>query len=94
VSGREISFNLTVYYDANMNFTPELPEGVEDVGVAVYDSTTNELLAFGYTDENGTVRFSALTVSGTIRISIPFLQFDQLATGESDILIRVAPTLR
>jgi hypothetical protein len=93
ISGREIAFNLTVYYDANLNFTPELTEGVEDVGVAIYDATTNELLAFGYTGENGTVRFSALTVSGTIRISIPFLQFDQVATGDSDVLIRVAPIL-
>ncbi len=93
VSGREISFNLTVYYDANLNFTPDLTEGVEDVGVAIHDAATNELLAFGYTGENGAVRFSALAVSGTIRISIPFLQFDQVATGNSDVLIRVAPIL-
>lgn len=91
--GREIGFNLTVYYDENLNFTPDLTEGVEDVGVAIHDATTNELLAFGYTGENGSVRFSELIVSGTIRISIPFLQFDQIATGDSDVLIRVAPVL-
>ena len=61
--------------------------------VAVHDAATNELLAFGYTGENGSVRFSALAVSGTIRISIPFLQFNQVTTGDSDVLIRVAPIL-
>ena len=67
-AGREISFELTVYYDLNLNFTPELTEGVEDVGVAIYDNMTNELLAFGYTNEAGTIRFSSLIVSGMIRI--------------------------
>lgn len=92
--GREISFELTVYFDENRNFTPELTEGVEDVGVSIYDNTTNELLAFGYTNEAGTIRFSSLTVSGMIRVSIPFLQFDQIATGDSNIFIRVSPFLR
>ncbi len=93
-AGREISFELTVYYDSNLNFTPELTEGVEDVGVAIYDNMTNELLAFGYTNEAGTIRFSSLTVTGMIRISIPFLQFNQIATGDSNVFIRVSPFLR
>ncbi|MGD8584017.1 MAG: Calx-beta domain-containing protein, partial [Chloroflexota bacterium] len=63
-SGRSVDFDLTVYYDANRNFTPELTEGVEDVAVAVYDNTTNELLAFGYTNEAGVIRFSSLVASG------------------------------
>ncbi|MGD2048452.1 MAG: Calx-beta domain-containing protein [Chloroflexota bacterium] len=92
--GREISFEITVYFDENLNFTPELTEGVEDVGVSIYDNTTNELLAFGYTNEAGTIRFSSLTVSGMIRVSIPFLQFDQIAAGDSNIFIRVSPFLR
>jgi len=94
VAGREISFDLTVYYDINVNFTPELTEGVEDVGVAIYDNTSNELLAFGYTNEAGTIRFSSLAVSGMIRISIPFLQFSQVASGDSNVFIRVAPYLQ
>ncbi len=90
-AGRSVNFELTVYYDSNLNFTPELTEGVEDVGVAIYDNMTNELLAFGYTNETGTIRFSSLTVSGMIRVSIPFLQFSQIVTGDSNIFIRVAP---
>lgn len=93
-AGREVNFELTVYYDENLNFTPELTEGVEDVGVAIYDNITNELLAFGYTNEAGTIRFSSLTVSEMIRVSIPFLQFSQVAIGDSNIFIRVAPYLQ
>jgi len=90
-TGQTVSFDLTVYYDANLNFAPELTEGVENVAVQIYDNLTNELLAFGYTNEAGTVRFSSLTLSGMIRISIPFLQFSQVTTGNSNIFIRVAP---
>lgn len=91
VSGLVVTFDLTVYFDENLNFTPELTEGVENVAVQIYDNASNELLAFGYTNEAGTVRFSSLTVSGMIRISIPFLQFSQVATGTSNVAIRVAP---
>jgi hypothetical protein len=91
--GRSVDFDLTVYYDANRNFTPELTEGVEDVAVAVYDNTTNELLAFGYTNEAGVIRFSSLVASGAIRISIPYLQYNQVGTGNSNVFIRVAPFL-
>jgi hypothetical protein len=82
-----------VYFDANQNFTPELTEGVENVAVAVYDNTTNELLAFGYTNESGVIRFSSLVVSGAVRVSIPYLQFNQVGTGTSNVFIRVAPFL-
>jgi hypothetical protein len=91
--GRAVDFDLTVYYDANRNFTPELTEGVEDVAVAVYDNTTNELLAFGYTNEAGVIRFTSLVASGAIRVSIPYLQFNQVGTGNSNVFIRVAPFL-
>jgi len=87
-----ISLNLTVYYDRNVNFTPELTEGVEDVAVTIYDNATGELLAFGYTNETGAIRFGSLTVSGPVRITIPFLQYNQVVTGDSTIFIRIAPT--
>jgi hypothetical protein len=93
-TGRTVDFDLTVYFDANENFTPELTEGVEDVAVAVYDNTTGELLAFGYTNEAGVIRFSSLVVSGAVRVSIPYLQFNQVGTGTSNVFIRVAPFLR
>ncbi|UCG25114.1 MAG: pre-peptidase C-terminal domain-containing protein [Chloroflexota bacterium] len=92
-AGNTVDFDLTVYFDANENFTPELTEGVEDVAVAVYDNTTSELLAFGYTNEAGVIRFSSLVVSGAVRVSIPYLQFNQVGTGTSNVFIRVAPFL-
>jgi len=87
-----INLDLTVYFDRNGNFTPELTEGVEDVAITIYDNATGELLAFGYTNEMGAIRFGALAVSGPIRISIPFLQYNQVVTGDSSIFIRIAPT--
>jgi hypothetical protein len=88
-----INLDLTVYYDSNLNFTPEITEGVEDVSVAIYDNGTNELLAFGYTNEAGSIRFGSLVVSGEVRISIPFLQFNQVVTSDSTVFIRIAPFL-
>jgi hypothetical protein len=86
-----LNVELTVYFDANMNFTPEQTEGVQDVAVSVYDNATNELLAFGYTNETGVIRFGSLVVSGALRISIPFLQYNQIVASDSNIFIRIAP---
>jgi hypothetical protein len=86
-----ININLTVYFDANNNYTPELTEGVEDVTVAIYDNNTNELLAVGYTNEAGLIQFPPLLVTGPVRISIPYLQFNQITIGDSNIFIRIAP---
>jgi hypothetical protein len=86
-----LSVDLTVYFDANMNFTPEQTEGVQDVAVSVYDNATNELLAFGYTNETGVIRFGSLVVTGALRISIPFLQYNQIVASDSNIFIRIAP---
>jgi hypothetical protein len=86
-----INLNLTIYYDENRDFTPSLTEGVEDVAVAVYDNATNELLAFGYTNEAGTIRFGPLEVSGSVRLSVPYLRYTQTFAGDSNVFIRVAP---
>jgi hypothetical protein len=88
---QEININLTVYYDANNDFMPDLTEGVEGVAVAIYDNNTNDLLAFGNTNEAGMIHFGPLLVTGPVRISIPYLQFNQITVGDSNILIRIAP---
>ncbi len=77
-----------------MNYTSELTEGVENIAVQIFDNMTGELLAFGYTNEAGTVRFSSLLITGMLRVSIPYLQFNQVSTGTSNILIRVAPIIQ
>lgn len=84
--------NVTVYYDANFNFTPEPTEGIVDVAVALYDNTNGRLIAFGYTDESGMVRFEAITSSGAIRVEVPLLNYTQIVgPGETTIQLRVAP---
>ncbi|HSH02789.1 MAG TPA: Calx-beta domain-containing protein [Anaerolineae bacterium] len=86
------TIDVVIYYDENNNYTPELPEGVMDLGVALYDQTTGQLLAFGYTNEAGSVRFGPLATQGAVRVSVPYLNVEQSSTAGTDtILIRVAP---
>lgn len=87
-----LDLTVTLYYDLNGNFAPELNEGITDVSVALYNSATGELLAFGYTNDAGMVRFGPLTVNGPVRVSVPFLNFSQtLAANITAIQLRVAP---
>ncbi len=84
--------NVTVFYDSNFNFTPEINEGIENVAVALYDNTNGRLLAFGYTNQAGVVRFEAIPSSGAVRVEVPLLKYTQIVgTGESNIGLRVAP---
>lgn len=84
--------NVTVYYDSNFNFTPEANEGIIDVAVALYDNTNGRLIAFGYTNQAGMVRFEAVPSSGAVRVEVPLLAYTQIVgPGESNIAVRVAP---
>lgn len=84
--------NVTVFYDSNFNFTPEPNEGIIDVAVTLFDNTNGRLLAFGYTNQSGMVRFEAIPTSGSIRVQVPLLNFSQIVgPGESNIFVRVAP---
>jgi hypothetical protein len=89
---QNFTVDVTVYYDANRNFTPELTEGVMDAAVALSDASTGELLSFGYTNEAGNVRFGPISSTGPLRVIVPFLNFSQLVTEPvSTIQLRVAP---
>ncbi len=89
---RLVVVNVTLYYDSNNNFTPELTEGIMDAAVALYDNNTGQLLAFGYTNEAGMIRFDSIAATGPLRVVVPFLNYNQIVVGnESNILIRVAP---
>lgn len=90
---QNISLNVTVYYDENLNYLPELTEGVMDVAVVVYDNGTGQLLAFGYTNEAGTIHFGPLAVNGAVRLEVPFLGYSQVVvSSDPDIRLRIAPT--
>lgn len=89
---RIVTVNVTLYYDTNNSFTPELTEGIVDTAVALYDNNTGQLLAFGYTNEAGMIRFDSIVASGALRVVVPFLNYNQVVTGDdANILIRVAP---
>jgi hypothetical protein len=94
VGGPQLPFtiNVTVYYDSNLNYTPEISEGIADIAVALYEQATGQLLAFGYTNEAGMIQFSGVTAVGPIRVSVPYLKYSQLTTNsQTNILLRVAP---
>ncbi|MBP7998042.1 MAG: hypothetical protein KA314_02460 [Chloroflexi bacterium] len=90
--GQTIVLDVTLYYDSNNNFTPELTEGIMGAAVAVYDGSTGVLLVFGYTNEAGTIRFSQLTATGPVRVTVPFFSFNQVVSGNAgEVRVRVAP---
>ena len=89
---QDITINVTLYYDVNNSFTPELTEGIENVVVFLFDSATGNLLLVGTTNETGTVRFSPVMASGPVRVVVPFLNYNQIIVGGStDLLLRIAP---
>ncbi|HEX6386292.1 MAG TPA: Calx-beta domain-containing protein [Anaerolineae bacterium] len=91
-AGQSVTVNVTLYYDSNLNFMPELTEGIADVAIALYDNATGQLLAFGQTNEAGMIRFSSVNALGAVRVVVPFLNYSQTVPGGStDILLRVAP---
>ncbi|MEZ4643423.1 MAG: Calx-beta domain-containing protein [Chloroflexota bacterium] len=89
---QNISINVTLYYDSNFNFLPELNEGVMDVAVALYDNASGSLIAFGSTNEAGSVSFTSIATAGAVRVVVPFLNYSQVVIGgSSNILVRIAP---
>ena len=90
--GQEVTVNVTLYYDSNGSFTPELTEGIEGVAVALYDNGTGALISFGLTNEAGMLRFPAVSSSGAVRVVVPFFNYNQVVVGGSEnVLLRVAP---
>lgn len=91
-AGELATVNVTVYYDSNFNFNPEENEGIIDIAVALFDNTNGRLVAFGYTNQAGVVRFEAVPSSGAVRVVVPLLNYTQIVgPGESNIAVRVAP---
>ena len=80
------TLDVILYYDINDNNQAEINEGIVDMVVVVYDNATGNLLSFGYTNEGGAVRFRELPVGGPVRISVPYLGFSQVVSGESTVV--------
>jgi hypothetical protein len=89
---RDVLINVTLYYDSNFNFTPDPNEGIEDVAVALYENASGRLLAFGYTNQAGSITFDSVTTTGPVRVVVPFLNYSQVVVGgQANILLRIAP---
>jgi hypothetical protein len=88
---RFIPINLLVYYDANDDSQPGAGEGIAGVSAQAYDASTGQLLAQGFTSEQGDLEFTVASV-GPVRVSVPFFGFNQLVAGEgASIYLRVPP---
>jgi hypothetical protein len=88
---RDLTLDVTIYYDANLNLMPELAEGIMDVAVAVFDNATGELLSIGFTNEAGNVRFGPISTATALRVTVPYLNYSQIVSESTAIQLRVAP---
>ena len=88
---RFIPVSLLVYYDAKDDNLPGAGEGIAGISAQAYDVATNQLLAQGFTDEQGNLEFT-VSAQGPVRVSVPFFGFSQLVAGEgASIYLRVPP---
>lgn len=93
---RFLPIDLLVYYDANGDGVPGAGEGITGIPARAYDVSTNQLLAQGHTDLDGQLAFT-VAMQGSVRLSIPFLDFSHLIPGGTDtqegasVRVRVPP---
>jgi hypothetical protein len=89
---RFVPIDLLVYYDENGDRQPGAGEGVSGISAQAYEAATNQLLAQGFTDEQGYLEFSVST-QGPVRVSVPFFGFSQLVASQegASIYLRVPP---
>jgi hypothetical protein len=86
-----IPVTLLVYYDGNNDHQAGAGEGISGVSAQAYEAATNQLLAQGFTDEQGNLEFT-LAALGPARVTVPFFGFSQLVAGEgASIYLRVPP---
>ncbi len=88
---RFIPIKLLAYYDDNGDGQAGAGEGISGISAHAYEVATNQLLAQGFTDEQGNLEFT-VAAQGPVRVSVPFLGFSQLVTGDGgSIYLRVPP---
>ena len=85
-----VPISLLVYYDANDDRQPGAGEGIAGISAQAYEAATNQLLAQGFTDDQGSLEFT-VAAQGPVRVSVPFFGFSQLVTGDgASIYVRVS----
>ncbi len=88
---RFVTVSVLVYYDADNDLRPSPGEGIVGLSVHAYEVASNTLLARDFTGTQGSLAFT-VSARGPVRITIPFLRFSRLITGdEATIQVRVPP---
>ncbi|MEO8391403.1 MAG: hypothetical protein ABI700_00285 [Chloroflexota bacterium] len=71
ISPRVITASVVIAYDENGNHAVDPAEGVDGISVRVVNTTTNQVIASGFTDENGYVEFQVL-MDTPVQIVVPY----------------------
>jgi hypothetical protein len=86
-----IPVRLLVYYDGNEDSQPGAGEGIGGISVQAYGAITNQLLAQGFTDDQGNLEFT-VSAQGPVRVSVPFFGFSQLVAADgASVFLRIPP---
>lgn len=80
-TSRFIPISVLVYYDGNGDGQPGAGEGIQALSVHAYEAASNQLLAQGSTDDQGSLEFT-VAARGPVRVSIPYFSFNQLVSGD------------
>lgn len=80
--------SLVIAYDENGNGTVDPAEGVQSISVRLVDSTTNQVLASGFTDARGYVALEVTTVA-PVRLVVPYFgeSWEVRATGANALTL-------
>ena len=89
---QSLTVNLTIYYDGNDNRAPDASEGVVGVSVRLLDGVNNRLLGQVFTDAYGHVTLTIAAASDEVRVSVPYLGYNQAVRPPGKALaIRLVP---
>jgi hypothetical protein len=85
VPPKVISVALNIAYDTNGNQSADPAEGVQGVSVRLITVGTNQILASGYTNDEGFIRLEAMT-NDKVRLVVPYLsKYWEVPNRSSDL---------
>lgn len=71
VSPNVVSVNFSIAYDLNGNKAIDLAEGVQSISVRLVAADTNQVMASGYTNEEGFIHLEGMT-NTPLRLVVPY----------------------
>jgi hypothetical protein len=86
-----VTIGVTIFYDENNNRAPDASEGVSGISIRVLDGLSNGMLGQTFTNSQGHAALT-VTVVGKVRLSIPYLGYNQsIEPPGQEVSIRLAP---